>query len=122
MALDEATAGLLAGMAESGAKPLHEMTPAEARGFGEMLRELYGPGPAVAAVREERVPVAGGDTIAVRVLNTGLGALRANTELTAAVDAVTRIYGKRFTMQDLDRTSRPTTSGLRTQPSMRFRG
>ena len=68
MALDEATAGLLAGMAESGAKPLHEMTPAEARGFGDMLRELYGPGPAVAAVREERVPVAGGDSIAVRVL------------------------------------------------------
>jgi acetyl esterase len=68
MALDEATAGLLAGMAESGAKPLHEMTPAEARGFGDMLRELYGPGPQVAAVREERVPVAGGDSIAVRVL------------------------------------------------------
>jgi acetyl esterase len=68
MALDEATAGLLAGMAESGAKPLHEMTPAEARGFGEMLRELYGPGPQVAAVREERVPVAGDDSIAVRVL------------------------------------------------------
>jgi acetyl esterase/lipase len=68
MALDEATAGMLAGMAESGAKPLHEMTPAEARGFGDMLRELYGPGPQVAAVREERVPVAGGDSIAVRVL------------------------------------------------------
>jgi acetyl esterase len=68
MALDEATAGLLTGMAESGAKPLHEMTPAEARGFGDMLRELYGPGPQVAAVREERVPVAGGDSIAVRVL------------------------------------------------------
>ena len=68
MALDEATAGLLAGMAASGAKPLHEMTPEEARGFGGMLRELYGPGPEVAAVREERVPIAGGDSIAVRVL------------------------------------------------------
>ena len=68
MALDEATAGLLAGMAASGAKPLHEMTPEEARGFGDMLRELYGPGPEVAAVREERVPIAGGDSIAVRVL------------------------------------------------------
>ena len=55
-------------MAASGAKPLHEMTPEEARGFGGMLRELYGPGPEVAAVREERVPIAGGDSIAVRVL------------------------------------------------------
>jgi hypothetical protein len=62
----------------------------------------------------------GENTIAVRVLNTGLGALRANTELTAAVDAVTRTYGKRFTMQDLDRANRPATSGLRTQPLMRF--
>jgi acetyl esterase len=33
-----------------------------------MLRELYGPGPEVASVREERVPVGDGETIAVRVL------------------------------------------------------
>jgi hypothetical protein len=64
----------------------------------------------------------GENTIAVRVLNTGLGALRTNTELTAAVDAVTRAYGKRFTMQDHDRATLPTTSGLRAQPSLLFRG
>jgi acetyl esterase len=38
MALDEATSALLKQMAESGAKPLHEMTPEEAHGFGVMLR------------------------------------------------------------------------------------
>jgi hypothetical protein len=63
---------------------------------------------------------AGENTIIVRVLNTGLGALRANTELTTTVEAVTRTYGKRFTMQDLDLAHRPTTSGLRTQPSLRL--
>jgi len=62
----------------------------------------------------------GENTIAVRVLNTGLGALRTNTELAAAVEAVTEVYGKRFTMQDLDRAALPTTSGLRAQPSMLF--
>jgi hypothetical protein len=54
------------------------------------------------------------------VLNTGLGALRSNTELVATVEAVTRTYGKRFTMQDLELAHRPTTSGLRRQPSLRF--
>jgi hypothetical protein len=63
---------------------------------------------------------AGKNTIDVRVLNTGLGALRANTELGAAVEAVTRTYGKRFTMQDLELAHRPTTSGLRKQPALRF--
>lgn len=67
MALDDATTAFLAQMAESGAKPLHEMTPAEARGLGETLRGLYGPGPQMKQVRDLRVPVDGGD-IAVRVL------------------------------------------------------
>ena len=52
MAVDAATTHLLTQMAESGAKPLHEMTPEEARGFGEMLRQLYGPGPEVAGVED----------------------------------------------------------------------
>jgi acetyl esterase len=68
MALDEATAAFLNQLAATGAKPLHEMSPTEARGLGEMLRQLYGPGPEVAQVREERIPVAGGATIAARVL------------------------------------------------------
>ena len=68
MALDEATAAFLTQLAATGAKPLHEMSPVEARGLGAMLRELYGPGPEVAEVRDERIPVAGGATIAARVL------------------------------------------------------
>src|SRR3954449_11207811 len=67
MALDEATAKLLAEMAASGMKPLHEMTPAEARGLGGMLCEMYGPGPEVARVSEETVTTADGASFTVRV-------------------------------------------------------
>lgn len=67
MALDEATAGFLAQMAESGMKPLHEMTPEEARGLGGALRDMYGPGPEVAHVVDESVPVPGG-SVPVRIL------------------------------------------------------
>ncbi|MBP2364359.1 alpha/beta hydrolase [Pseudonocardia parietis] len=67
MALDDATAGFLAQMAESGMKPLHEMTPEEARGLGGALRDMYGPGPDVARVVDETVPVAGG-SVPVRIL------------------------------------------------------
>ncbi|GAA5128443.1 hypothetical protein GCM10023320_47370 [Pseudonocardia adelaidensis] len=62
----------------------------------------------------------GENTIAVRVLNTGLGALRAATDLDATVAAVTRAYGRRFRMQDLDRAHRPMSSGLRAAPTLRF--
>ena len=65
MAVDEATSALLAQMAESGIRPLHEMTPEEARGLGAVLREMYGPGPEVGAVTEHSVPADGG-TIGVR--------------------------------------------------------
>lgn len=68
MALDDATAGFLTQMAESGAKPLHEMTPDEARGLGGMLRDLYGPGPAVASVRDEQVANPDGSSFGIRVL------------------------------------------------------
>ncbi|MGY1664219.1 alpha/beta hydrolase [Geodermatophilus sp. SYSU D00705] len=67
MALDEATTAFLTQMAAGGGPPLHEMTPQEARGLTAALRELYGPGPEVHEVRDERVPVAGGE-ILVRVL------------------------------------------------------
>ena len=67
MALDEATATFLSQMAESGMKPLHEMTPMEARGLGAALLEMYGPGPEVARVVDDTVPVEGGQ-IGVRVL------------------------------------------------------
>ena len=66
MALDEATTAFLSQMAQSGMKPLHQMTPMEARGLGVALREMYGPGPEVAQVVDDTVPVEGGE-IAVRV-------------------------------------------------------
>ncbi|WP_211177782.1 alpha/beta hydrolase fold domain-containing protein [Pseudonocardia acidicola] len=68
MALDDATAGFLAQPAESGAKPLHEMTPEEARSLGGMLRELYGPGPELPRVSDEQVSTSGGSSFGVRVL------------------------------------------------------
>jgi acetyl esterase len=61
MALDEATAALLQQMAASGAKPLHEMTPAEARGFLAAMRGQEPPSrPEMTSVRNIRVPVSGG--------------------------------------------------------------
>lgn len=60
MALDEATANLIAGMAEAGGPPLHELSPEEMRGFGKGLQQLYGPGPEMASAREldaDGVPV-----------------------------------------------------------------
>ncbi len=67
MALDDATSAFLTQMAESGAQPLHEMSPEEARGLTAMLGEMYGPGPEMHSTRDVRVPVQGGD-ILVRVL------------------------------------------------------
>ncbi|WP_214366513.1 alpha/beta hydrolase [Pseudonocardia sp. H11422] len=68
MALDEATTGFLRQMAESGAKPLHEMTPEEARGLGVMLRDLYGAGPDLDRVYEDAVPTPDGSSFGVRIL------------------------------------------------------
>jgi acetyl esterase len=67
MALDEATSKLLAEMAASGMKPLHEMTPEEARGLGGMLCEMYGPGPEMARVTEESIQTPDGSSIGARV-------------------------------------------------------
>lgn len=69
MSLDEATTGLLARLAESGAKPLHEMAPHEARGMGQMLREMYGPGPEVLRVCDNRVRAADGALVTARVFS-----------------------------------------------------
>ena len=68
MAIDEATAGFLTLLAESGAKPLHEMTPEEARGFTAAMRELIGPGPDVKKSYDVQVPTPDDDHITVRVL------------------------------------------------------
>jgi acetyl esterase/lipase len=68
MAIDEATAGFLSQLAESGAKPLHEMTPEEARGFTAALPDLFGPGPEVRKAYDEQVATPDGGRITVRVL------------------------------------------------------
>lgn len=60
MALDEATTAFLAEMAESGAKPLHEMTPEEARGLMAELGEMSGPGPEMARADDVSVRTAEG--------------------------------------------------------------
>jgi acetyl esterase len=68
MAIDAATAGLLTQLAESGRKPLHEMTPDEARGFNAALREVMGPGPEIASSRDVTLPASDGGEFTVRVL------------------------------------------------------
>jgi acetyl esterase len=68
MAIDEATAGFLSQLAESGAKPLHEMTPEEARSFTAALRDVFGPGPDVLKAYDEHVTTSDGGQIMVRVL------------------------------------------------------
>jgi acetyl esterase len=75
VAVDEATSAFLAQMAESGLKPLHEMTPEEARGLGGAWLELYGSGPEVGSVSDDAVPVEGGE-VPVRIYQPA-GAARA---------------------------------------------
>jgi acetyl esterase len=68
MAIDEATAGLLAQIAESGAQPLHELTPQAGREVMAEMSALGGPGPEVASVYDEQIETADGDQFTVRVL------------------------------------------------------
>lgn len=68
MALDDATTAFLAQAAEGGGKPLHEMTPIEARQMNETFIDLYGPGPSMDSVENLAVPGADGHEIPVRVL------------------------------------------------------
>jgi acetyl esterase len=67
MALDEPTVALLAQLGESGAQPLHEMTPEQARGLGPALAEMYGAGPGMARVEDVLVSTPDGP-VPVRVL------------------------------------------------------
>jgi len=67
MALDQATTALLEQLAASGAKPLHELAPAEARGLMAAMRGEAPPGPDMASVRDTRVRASGG-FVPVRVL------------------------------------------------------
>ena len=67
MALDDATAALLAQLSMARPKPLPEMTPAEAREMSAAMRAQQGPGPEMAHVKNTRVKAAGG-AVPVRVL------------------------------------------------------
>ena len=67
MALDQATTALLEAMAALGLKPLHEQTPAEARGRMAAMRGEQAPGPDMASVRNLRVKASGG-FVPIRVL------------------------------------------------------
>jgi acetyl esterase len=68
MALDEATTALMAQLAESGGKPIHEMTPQEARDLSAALGEMYGPGPEVHQATDTSAPAPDGFAIPLRVL------------------------------------------------------
>jgi acetyl esterase len=67
MALDQATTALLEQLAASGARPLHELTPQQAREQTAAMRSAGDPGPELASVRDTRVRVSGGFA-GVRVL------------------------------------------------------
>jgi acetyl esterase len=69
MTVDQATVALLTQMAESGVKPLLEMTPAEARSLPSAAALMVpGPGPAVAQSYDSQVPTPDGSQFGVRVL------------------------------------------------------
>ena len=67
MALDQATTALLEQLAASGGRPLHELSPAEARGVMAAMRGEQAPGPDMASVRDTRIRASGG-FVPVRVL------------------------------------------------------
>ena len=73
MPLDRATTQFMQSMAEGAdpdAKPLHEMTPEEARAFGSSLADTAGPAPALARVEEHTLERDGGSAgnVGLRVL------------------------------------------------------
>jgi acetyl esterase len=95
MALDQATLNFLAGMAEAGgpeAKPLWELSPAEARLASGGLKELYGAGPEVRSSTDHVLRGHDGGTFRVRVLQP--------TEEPTAV--VLYLHGGGWVLEDLD--------------------
>ncbi|MEU6783377.1 alpha/beta hydrolase [Nonomuraea angiospora] len=68
MSLDDATVQFLKQMSEAGGKPLHEMTPEEARAMGGALGDLYGKGPEMARVEDVVIQAADGGSFGARVL------------------------------------------------------
>ncbi|PZG08037.1 alpha/beta hydrolase [Nonomuraea aridisoli] len=68
MPLDDATTQFLKLMAEAGGRPMHEMSPEEARGQFGALRDLYGKGPEVARVEDVSISADDGGSFPARVL------------------------------------------------------
>lgn len=68
MALDEATAEMLRAARASGAPPLAEQTPQEAREAAAARSAAVAPGPAMDAVREVAAPRSDGGEVPVRLL------------------------------------------------------
>jgi acetyl esterase len=67
MALDDATAALLANLAEAGGPPIEQLGPAQARAVSEALGDLSGAGPALHSVRGDTIAADDGYNIPVRV-------------------------------------------------------
>lgn len=68
MTLDDATAQFLEQMAASDSKPIHDMSPDEARALGGQLRQMYGQGPEIGWVLDATASGSGGQ-IPVRILS-----------------------------------------------------
>jgi acetyl esterase len=92
MAIDEATAGLLGQLAETGAPPLHELTPQQAREVSVALSQASGPGPEVGRTYDEQLATPDGGQFRVRVL-VPAGAVRA---------LVVYYHGGGWTIGDID--------------------
>ncbi len=73
------------------------------------------------AVDVTRAVAEGENTVEVEVLSTAVAALRTNTEIEEDLAAARRAHGWRCTVQDLELARRPTASGLRAVPVLRFR-
>ena len=84
MALDQATTALLEQLAASGGRPLHELTPAEARGVMAAMRGEQAPGPDMASVRDTRVRASGGFVPGPRPASPWRGRAASSSTTTAA--------------------------------------
>jgi cyclohexanone monooxygenase len=66
--LDEASAGFIATLTASGLKPLHELSPQEARAAGAQLVELHGRGPEMRRVEDVEIATPDGGRMRLRLL------------------------------------------------------
>jgi acetyl esterase len=71
MPIDEATAQLVAQIADSGAPALHEMTPEQARAMSAGFADMFEPGPEMAAVTDHVITSADGGRFTVRTYHPG---------------------------------------------------